>query len=589
MRLRIGMMAVMVWLTLPGGCARSFQSRSGVTTSASVERAAVEAAQAGDWKGALQFWREALARNPNDPFLLNNLALAEDAAGNEALALAYAARACALRPDSAALAVNYGLILDHRGQPGPALAEYRRALEIDRAFEPALLAVATWVLRHGDAAEAERQFGSAIRQHPRSSELWTGWSLAAVRQGRWLEAAKRMDEAAALRSSDAVLVATSGALYYQARMTEAAATRLDRALRLDPDQADALLLRAELYWRAQDYAAAEELLQRAVVSERDLVERAGVLLRRGELALELDQPGLARAWLAAALRAQGQPQAWKGRAQLALGWLALKREAWDEAQRSFVAARELLGETAVVLAGLAHTVHGRALGLAVAPRLRAFAEAETLYRKALDLEERPAWRLALGKLYLRWAGDVALPYRRGKLYQAEVQLREALARNDSVETRVHLALLAEALGRTIEAATHYRKAIELEPRSAHLQVLAANFYRREAERTRSRDLARQARHGFARAATLDPKYLPAHIGWYLMAATQETAPTIVPLDPEMAGPTQETMPPELEDLLPFFQLPEEDIPRDPDVIPIHEKEDEFLYSVNATGAVAPQP
>jgi tetratricopeptide (TPR) repeat protein len=611
---------------------------------------AFAALDGGDLQRARNLWSDAVALAPDDPhtpFALSNLGLVYAALGEMEPAVEHAARAAQLNPRSPALAVNLGITLEMAGLAPQAIAEYRRALELDPAFEPALLALGGWALGMQEPAEAVHHFRTVIGANPQSAEGHAGLAATLAAQGQWASAAKSMAQAFTLAQDVAVYAAAAGALHYRAAATEAAMELLDQALALAPHQTDALVLRAELAWRVGDYLLAQRHLDTAVAIERRDIDRAGAALRQGQLALELDQPATARSALELALRQADQPAQWLGQAHALLGAMALRERRHHEAQAEFARAFALLGQTPLVLAGLALSEHALALQAPIAGRAKALAAVESRYLQAVDMGEHgkranARLRLHFAKLYLDLSDLVAPPLRRGKLHQAEIHIRRALAGDPGlVEAHLRLGGLLSELNRMSEAREHMRRAVALDPQSSRLRFLYANFLRRQGERMGNDAWTREAHVYFGHALQLDARYVPAQIGWYLTAAGRlppepddgawdedrgpaapgqsrqlllgpgaqsgpGEEPEIIPLDPpyedehypsDPANPHGEEIPPELEDLLPFLLMPEDDemyppefapdfeddLGSDPDVIPIGEEDNNLLYKIHSPG------
>lgn len=92
----------------------------------------------GKFQSARSHLRAALARDPDNVVVLNNLAWAEFKLGRIQTALDYAARAYALAPEDPRIMNTYGLVLLESGNEDQALPLLRRAVRSDIGVEQAL-------------------------------------------------------------------------------------------------------------------------------------------------------------------------------------------------------------------------------------------------------------------------------------------------------------------------------------------------------------------------------------------------------------------------------------------------------------------
>ena len=148
------------------------------------------------------------------------------------------------------------------------------------------------------------------------------------------------------------------------------------------------------------------------------------------------------------------------------------------------------------------------LGLVLMDQAK-LAEAERFFRRALELapdfaEARVNWGLALA--------------RRGLTAQAEVQYREALRRDPaSLGARVNLGNLLLAQQRDAEAVGQYRAALALRPDQATLHLALANALAAAGR-------GREAEHQFREAARLDPALEEAYFNLGVLLAKRRDLP-----------------------------------------------------------------
>ena len=99
---------------------------------------AAERHAACDLAAAGQLYRSVLALAPEHAGALAGMGALAGQSGQAAQAVAYLARACALEPANAVFHHNHGEALRQSGKSPEAEAAFRRVLELDRGFLPAL-------------------------------------------------------------------------------------------------------------------------------------------------------------------------------------------------------------------------------------------------------------------------------------------------------------------------------------------------------------------------------------------------------------------------------------------------------------------
>ncbi len=205
-----------------------------------------------------------LARSPDDPRILNNMAVTLRALGRQDEARLHLERARAISPDEPDVNHNLGNLLSDAGSLEDAVLAYRRAL----AARP-------------DAPRTSIQLAGALQ-----------------RLGRKADALRVTADALSMRSEDAELRNAHGALLYEMKRPEAALAHLDYALRLSPS------LRAA---RANAGLAANALglFDRIVASSREVLARepdcAATHAQLGQALISLGRLGEARPHVDAAL------------------------------------------------------------------------------------------------------------------------------------------------------------------------------------------------------------------------------------------------------------------------------------------------
>jgi choline-sulfatase len=153
--------------------------------------------EAGRLRDALDLYRRAVARWPEDASLYHDLAVAAAAAGRTAEAARAEQAALALDPSSAPAANGLGLVETSNG----------RAQEAERAFERAVAAdpsnAVYWTnlgnarRDAGNASGAEEAYRAALEHDPRSADAANGMGVLLVQRGRSAEAVTWFERALA--------------------------------------------------------------------------------------------------------------------------------------------------------------------------------------------------------------------------------------------------------------------------------------------------------------------------------------------------------------------------------------------------------
>jgi predicted O-linked N-acetylglucosamine transferase (SPINDLY family) len=237
--------------------------------------------RSGRLADAVVSFRAAVARAPDAPDALRNLALALDRSGARDEALALLERAAALAPDRAALLLDLGAVASNAGALDRALAGFERALALDPRSAGAWHGIATVRSRRSDDAGARDAFARAVALDPAHGPATRGLANALALAGEAAQAHALLEAFVARAPGDAGVWVDLGSLKRQAGDRRAAAAALERALALDPQDADARVERGLLRSAAGDHAGAEADFRVALLR---VPQRAGL---HGDLATAL--------------------------------------------------------------------------------------------------------------------------------------------------------------------------------------------------------------------------------------------------------------------------------------------------------------
>lgn len=231
-------------------------------------------------------------------------------------AIAQAQQGAFLNPRNPVVLVEVGRIFEAGGNLDQAVSSYRKALEADPTFVPALLALVQAQVRSGKTDEALVSAQNLVRQHPESAEAQLLLGRMLLRKGDWPGAAAALEKAAAGLPRNAEAHAWLGTAYQFTRRAPEALTAYRKAVELDPKNLDYRTTYGIMLGINKDYAGGVAELKKVIESpgykSPDAYLNLGWLYRnmeprRGEesvaaykKALELDptneQAALGMAW-----------------------------------------------------------------------------------------------------------------------------------------------------------------------------------------------------------------------------------------------------------------------------------------------------
>jgi len=141
-----------------------------------------------DYRSELALWGDTVEKRPANTRARINLARAQLAAGQPAVAEAQLRAALRLEPGSADAHYNLGVLLGRAKQPVAAEAAYREAVRLRPAYAEAWNNLGSIRLDEGKHDEALALFQRAIDARPRYAEARANLSLALLDAGRTAEA-----------------------------------------------------------------------------------------------------------------------------------------------------------------------------------------------------------------------------------------------------------------------------------------------------------------------------------------------------------------------------------------------------------------
>lgn len=161
---------------------------------------------------------------------------------------------------------NLGNLYQALGDPERAEAYYRRALEVDEIFLPAMNNLALLLNSQGRNEEAQKILQRAVKAYPGSGETTYSLGLLLAEMERYPEAEEALARAAELLPGNPRIHYNRGLLLQRILRPREAEKELLHALQLDPDSPNTLLALADLYLKAgrldSARAVTDELLRR---------------------------------------------------------------------------------------------------------------------------------------------------------------------------------------------------------------------------------------------------------------------------------------------------------------------------------------
>lgn len=159
----------------------------------------LDAAAAGNWPVAVEYYRQALEAEPDYAAMRVNFGTALERVGEAPAALEQYQEA--LRLDPKLSEANYGLadLLERSGRDEEAIAQYRQAVTVNPTFVAAYLKLADALRRTDRVEQSLAHYRRVIDLQPADVGARFGEAMALVRLTRYAEARERLTEALKVR------------------------------------------------------------------------------------------------------------------------------------------------------------------------------------------------------------------------------------------------------------------------------------------------------------------------------------------------------------------------------------------------------
>jgi tetratricopeptide (TPR) repeat protein len=212
-----------------------------------------------DWKDEVTLDLASLRATPGSPVLLYNLGVAKTKTGDVRGAIDYYRKAIAANPRYSSALLNLSSLLRAQGELTEALRICRQAAEMDPKNSGVWINLGNIYGQLGSVEQAKNSYERAVALDPRNAEAVVNLGTAYQRLGN-LEAARQQYEfAISLNPSQAAAYCDLGALLFQQGDTERAVHVLNKAIEIDPSYPTAYFDLGVLYQQRQMYVLAREM------------------------------------------------------------------------------------------------------------------------------------------------------------------------------------------------------------------------------------------------------------------------------------------------------------------------------------------
>jgi tetratricopeptide (TPR) repeat protein len=257
-------------------------------------------------------------------------------------AIAQAQQGAFLNPRNPAVQVEVGRIFEAGGNFDQAAASYRKALESDPTYGPALIALVQAQVRLGKSDEAFASVQNLVRQNPENAEAQLLLGSMLLRKGDSAGALPALEKAAAGLPGSAEAHARLGLAYQTSRRPAEAAAAYAKAVQLDPQNLEYRTTYGIMLGMNKDYQAGVAELNKVIATpgykSPDAYLNLGWLYRNME-------PRRAEESVAAYRKAL-ELDPTNEQAALGMAWTYSYLKRYDESIAAFTKAMELEPELA---------------------------------------------------------------------------------------------------------------------------------------------------------------------------------------------------------------------------------------------------
>lgn len=159
-----------------------------------MENTAIDLMTKNEFPQAIEVWRGALEKDPNDGRAHRNLAFALGQTGHQAEALTEYQKACDLSPDDPIAFAQFGLALLQSGKSEEAIGHYRKSVEMDPFNAGVQADLGAALADHGHIDEGLAHLEKATSLKPDSAAVHYKFASALLQAGRLPDAVTHLQK-----------------------------------------------------------------------------------------------------------------------------------------------------------------------------------------------------------------------------------------------------------------------------------------------------------------------------------------------------------------------------------------------------------
>jgi tetratricopeptide (TPR) repeat protein len=189
----------------------------------------------GENQKALQFFRQAIEKDPGNTMAWNGLGYCHVGLNNPQAAIEAYLQAIKTDPTDEKLHFNLADYYIKLGREQEAIASYQRVILLNPAFEPAYFKLGVIYTQLGRLNEGKTAFEEVIRLNPDAAPAYFNIAIAYTKLGRYHEAIKANKEVLRIKPNFAPAYNNMGLIYGRLGESNEEIKAYKEAIRVDPD------------------------------------------------------------------------------------------------------------------------------------------------------------------------------------------------------------------------------------------------------------------------------------------------------------------------------------------------------------------